>query len=63
VAKVGWCLGSSSLGVNVDRAVFGTMVGFIAMVHAYMGLNVDGPLPRPRSLFEASPRWLLWGGH
>jgi hypothetical protein len=37
VAKVEWHLDSSSVGVNVESAVFGTTVSFIAMVHAIQG--------------------------
>jgi hypothetical protein len=48
-------------GADVDGAIFGFVVNFIAMVHAVQGSWCIRPWLCPWSRFEAPPRWLHCG--
>jgi hypothetical protein len=50
-----------SFGVDVDGAIFGFVIGVIAMVDTVQGLEVYGPRPHPQTRFKALPHWLPCG--
>jgi hypothetical protein len=50
------------LGVDVDRAVFGTMVSFFAMVHAVQGSRCVWASALPTTSARSSTSLVAWGG-